>query len=1173
MEIVLMQYRFYIARKGEPLIDTQGILLEARRVYEIEAELDEKSLELILTLFCPYSDDGLSFEAAKGCVRTVFKRDGRSDRGADELRAIISSVKPKAEAKVRGGMEFRFKSTAFAEEIKCFISDNLSDKIYCLDEKRSEEGDAYESSLCTGFCDADFKKLEELRAHLGIKMDIDDLMCVQNYFISESRDPSLAEIRIIDCFFSENFRHTTFETILDGVVSDDPRVRAAWEHYESVKGENNASLSDITRAAARELEDGGIVRATEKLNGIKFTTADVNENYLLLVKNESHNRSTTVDPYNGAQGSIAGAVRDLLCAFGYAFDAYRVVGVGTDEKSSRDADISAAGFAENASVLGIPCTKCKETVSEIYEDKRLEVCSVLAVADGASAEKVMSKEPLPDDKIYLVGGRTGCDGTVCHTPKMKKCGEYIPVNHGGELAALQRLFTRKAFADIAVAVNDIGSGGVVCALGEIVSGADVYCAELKLKYGGVSFADAILSESTERMVVCVRNENTERLESLCKAEGVECTRIAKVNDSERFIMYNDKGERLASFTRAFLVSGGAEKHLSAYVPLPEELPESEALELAKSSCVKAGLFNRLLGIKDTYDLDNAYRRSASFVRESHSELKHVYDRSAGGNAIDTDSVHGNDISLRRIRHCGRLLNSSNGRPLCSALACGSFPEISGIDPYMGGYLSVQDAVLKLVAAGHGGSDIYLALQEYFPEHKNSSLRLGTSVASMLGVFEAQMSLGVSSIGGRISIGSGNERFANNATVTAFAFCVTDEAEHVGSSFVKKGNKVVLLNSDAVKNDGLMTVIGATELACTVEELKQSGVIRSAAAVNARNVCSVVMEMSRGGRTGLVFDPSCDLDTIFGNTYGAILCEIDADAALPKKAKLIGRVADDYRLTDAWTYFELTEAFRVKERRLPRNRGDRSFVYLKKDGVEGYGKIKTVDGGKPKVLMPMTQFSVAQNEIRAAFEKAGADVRLMKVNAVNVPELVKVIKKTDIVWLSDENGPSGLLGALLNDKRVLTELLELRARKGLIYGWGSAFDALVGSGLLGIDPSKLRFEHGSGRMVSEAVGITAVSVKNAFMHNCEVTESYRAYVVGKGLRLKCEQGYLNELAKNGRVCTQFCKDKNAAECDDAVDSVTSEDGLVFAQVSRPLLGEGSMHLIESAVGYFSTYATM
>ena len=407
-----MQYRFYIERGKGPFTDAQNILVSARDIYEIDGDVDEKSFESILAHFCLYSDDAPSMKDAVGNVRTVFRKLGRSDRDVEELRSIIALIKPKAEFIIRAGKEFLFKDTAFSEEIECFLIDNINPLVYLMDEsKHSSETDSAKT-LISGFCDADFMELAELKRDLGIKMEIDDLMCVQNYFISESREPSLAEVRIIDSFFSENFRHTTFETILDSVESDDVLVKKAWEHYCRTKGKENASLSDITRAASRLLQRDDVVKATKKLSGVKIDTADENDKYLLLVKNESHNRSTTADPYDGAAGSISGAVKDLLCAFGYAYDSYRVSGIGNTEKCRRKAQISAAGYADNASVLGISCTKCMENVGQAYVGKQLEVCSVLAVADGASTEKVLSKEPLPDDKIFIIGARTGKDGTL-----------------------------------------------------------------------------------------------------------------------------------------------------------------------------------------------------------------------------------------------------------------------------------------------------------------------------------------------------------------------------------------------------------------------------------------------------------------------------------------------------------------------------------------------------------------------------------------------------------------------------------------------------------------------------------------------------------------------------------------------------------------------------------------
>ena len=1159
-----MRYRFYIELDKQRFLDTGNVLLSAREFLDVEGDVDEKTYKKAFDIFCP--DCSATEPVGHVRVRSFLKRARRADREQRELSGIISLLKPKSEFSIRQGTELVFSEFASEDEIAYFVSENLSPAVYSL-EKEGVGGE--ENLLIEGFCNAEVGELFSIKEKLNIKMEIDDLMCVQNYFISESREPSLLEIRIIDSFFSENFRHTTFETILDSVESEDALVSDAWKHYRELRNNATPSLSDIIRGASEIIRSENVIEATKKLRGLKIKTADSNDELLLLVKAESHNRSTTVDPYNGAASNLCGAVKDIMCAFGYAYDSYRVSGTGNSDLCAQKAALATAGYAEASSRLGVPCGKSQETVSPLFEKKQLEVCSVLAVADGTGTKKMLQKEPMPGDKIYVIGSKTGADGINSSSVRCGHAGESIPVSHSGELVALQRLFVKSAFADIAVAVNDIGSGGIVCALGEMVSGANINVSEISTKYSGISVQDTILSESNERMIVCVRSENCDRLESLCKADGVECSKIATVNDEKRFIIVDRDGNKYASLTSEFILWGGAEKHLSAFVEKPSELSGSKALEIAKEIPESVGALKKIFTHGAKYSFEGAYREAAKEIKESRSELSHAFDRVAGGNFVEGyENVNGSAVSVHKLSYVGKAVTSENGKNLCSVLSCGAFPEASSISPYRGAYLSVVDSVIKLIAAGCGDKEIHLALQEYLPEHKNSSKRLGNSVASMLGVFEAQMELGVSSLGSRISIGTAENEKGNNSAVTSFAFCTCEEGEPIGCALKDSGSKIILIKSEPGKG-GLPSGSGVNELKNKVSAMLRAGIVRSMASVNLRCVCSVLMEMCRANRCGVKMVQDISPELLFEAVTGALICEISADAELPKGAELIGYVTDDFRFTREKELFELAQVFSIKERRIPRGKADTQFPWF--EGVcDRYGRVKPTDGGRPKILMPMTDYSVAQNDIRAEFTKRGADVRVLRVNENNVSELVKNIKKTDVIWLSDDLGSGAFLKALLSEKRVKAEIEALIERKGLVFGFGSAFSAIVESGLMGVDKKRLRFVNRQESIASEAVKLRAVSSMSPFMRKCEAERLYDTYTSVCGLKLLCNKNYLEDLAGQGRIGAQYLDNGNAAGSEGYVDSVCSEDGLVFGQLSRPLNCQGAIPIIESVSGYFSSY---
>ena len=1171
-----MQYRLYIPADEDIFCDPDNILRGARSFFELRGEGVDKSFEKIRASF-PYAVSENPDTASRNCKRaTVYVRNGRNDRLFSELLDVIALVSPKSDITVRCGREFYFAEEAHGELVKNFLNENVNSYVFS-DKYLPAPSDAYikdENLSVESFCSAQYDELITIKERLGIKMAIDDLMCVQNHFIAESREPSYTELKIIDSFFSESFRHTTFETILDNVESEDENVRKAWQRYRELRSGKMPSLSDITVAAAEKIEPPHLARASKKLVGVRIESADENEQFIIVPKNESHNRSVTAVPYDGAAGAVGAALKDLFCAFGYAYDSYRVMGRGKSENNRKKAMISAAGYADTASLVGVPCNKCKETLSELYNEKQLEVCSVLAVTDGKGAEKRLSKEPLPGDKIYLIGGKTGADGVNSAHLSLKSTesfGEYIPVTDCGELSAMRRLFARADLSDITVAVNDVGSGGIVCALGEIVSGADINLNAIKLKYGGISCADIVLSESNERMLVCVRNENCAPLESICKAEGVDYACIATVSDDGRFTVHDGEGHKFVALSREFLLNGGAEKHLSAYVEAPKSLPQSEALTAVKAPLLSVGALKKIFKNKPKHDFERAYLLSASKINTSKCELNHVFNRAASGAIGELGTLAASrEVSVSELMYGGRQVMGKDGLPVCSALSCATLPEISKLDPYKGAYLSVCEAVVKLKAAGCTDENIYLSLQEYFPEHKNSSVRLGVSVASMLGVFEAQMQLGIASIGGRISIGSGVKDYEKASSVTAFAFCVCKKNSVIGSCFKETGSKILFITPELDKDSGLPMGEELKALFESLRVLKVGGYIRSAACVNARNATTVLMEMCRSGKKGVLFDTQSEIDVIFGNSYCSVIAEVAQDAPIPKNATVIGTVTNEFRFEREGEIFELAGVVGADEKKIP---DTEIKEYRCSEKVnELYGKVKPVASEKVKVLIPDTGYTAAVNDIRAAFLSLGAEVRIQPVSPDTVSDFVRNLKKTDILWLPDCMGGSGFMTALLSDKRVKAELDALRERKGLIYGSGSSVESLIMSGLLELDRMKASFSRDGEGSVNETVKIRTASAISPFLKYAEVDNEYLGYVSGKCLKLLVVPEYADELAKDGRIATQYVSGFNAPGSTYGIDSLTSADGLVLGQLSRAFAAKDTLPVIRSAVGYFFTYNT-
>lgn len=1167
-----MQNRLYKLIDKLSLYDSDSILLSAFDFCEINGENTQKPISKLKALLPNFLDDSGFSEQDNIKRASVYQRNGRYDRDVEEIKRVAVALGIKSEINVRGGREYIFASDATQEQINEFIAKNTSPYVYEYDTDEHlplhNAQDIDETELIQGFTHASYAELVKMRKHFSIKMAIDDFMCVQNYFISESREPSLAELRIADNFFSESFRRTTFKTILDNVETNDEAVAQAWEHYRELRKGSSPSLCDIANAARLELESDKIVSINDKIRGIKIDTNDSEDELLLVSENESHNRSAAFVPYDCSADCVGRATKELFTVLASPYDSVRVVGYGVNEESHKKALLSAVGYAETASALGISCSKCNETESELYNEKQCEACSVLAVTNAKNVKRIAEKRIRGGDKLYVVGGKTGADGSHCAGKNLKRdgsVGEYVPTTHSGELLSLKRLFSSYDFASLAVATVCVGNGGIICAVGEMTDGADISLGGLATKYELTSI-EAILSESNERMIICVRNENSAKLEALCKTENVDCRFIGTVNDEKRFAVYDENNNRIASLTSGFLLSGGAEKHLSATVEQEDELGVSSALLAAKAPLEAVNPLKKLFGKGIKYDYETALRISAERVEKRVGELKECFNRAACGDLSELDkNAISSNVSRRKLLYQGAELLGNNGKALYSALSCGFAGELCERFPFKGAYLSVVEAVLKLACAGYGENDIYITLSEYFPEHKNNSSRFGSSVASMLGCFEAQLQLGIPSLGGCISISGGESEREKKSVVSAFAFCLCDGENEVGKAITKAGSKIVMLSAGVGEN-GLPDGKQLSELMGAIAYLKNTGALLSASVLNDKNAATVIMEMCRAGNKGVSIDAECSVDALFGNSYASVICELKAEAEIPKDGVFIGYTCKEYQIVRGEAVFKLDELIgaAIKEKT---EEDFKQYLYLKKP-TDDYGSVKTVNKDVVSVLVPVTDNSVATDDIIYAFKAMGATVKLFPLCESNIGELAKKLKKTDVLWLGDTVGGNGILNAALADKRVKAETELLRERKGLIYGQGSSFESLLMSGLIELDTDKVGFVNTP--FINKPVKLRAVSLASPFARLANAGAEYTGYVSGDRRKLKIDSEYADMLARNGRIITQYTRSSNVCASELGIDSVCSVDGCVLGQLSRAFGDKNAFPVVRSVMKYFMNY---
>ena len=1168
-------------KTGEKILPTK-----IRKVIEISGDVSREVLNTVKQAVASEMSERVTLEKEKKSTKDnrilVMQKYGRTDRKSEEIADIIKLLLPESDALVTVGTEITFSEEITkekAEAISNLITNPYTHTLKSGHESFENISDAPEHiDFIDGFNAAKYSELEKIRNNYRLEMDMDDMVRVQNYFLSESREPTLTELRIADAFFSESFRHTTLKTVLSQVDCEDEATKVAWEHYISLKKSGDVSLSDIATAASTHLSPRSLKKATEKLNGIKVEGDCDGKKLLLLVKNESCNRSVMVSPYDGAANCLGGSVRDLLCALAYTFESSRLYGYSSTSENLDKAIEAARGYSDYARGLGIPCSENAETVSGAYDKKQFEFCVALALTDSEKTAELLKKHAQDGDFIFLLGGKTGRDGgTLMSAYEGTKdsgtdfVGEYVPAGKSGVLAAMQRLFSDDSFAGFCNSINDVGSGGIICAISEITEGATVQCDAVPLKYGNLNTHEILLSESQERMVVAVSPDNAEGFLKLCATYDVPCSKIAVVNDTERFTIINENTKRNASLSHGFLMSEGYENRLGAVVEAQKPLPESNILKVAKEPVDKVKKTLMTLFAHSKKNFIGAMELASKVADDKQPRIKDCVDETSGNGLVySRSSMKRPEVSVRELNYNGKCI-TAKGKKLCSVIGSGVTNEISSLSPYKSAYLSVTEAVMKLVVSGYGSCERYIAIQEYFPKHEKNSKRLGVSLSSMLGVFEAQMNLKTASIGGRGYVAKNHPNNPNQSTVAVLSVCIGDRDAAITRELKRCGSKLILIKPETEHTSGLPTPEGQNRVIDTVNTLVAEKKVLSASVVNADCVATEMVEICRASSKGVAVEKDCQLETLFDYFYGAALLEIPENTELPKGAVLIGTVTDEASITYLDDVFPIS--VKASRNKYKTKSTEDDFVFLKSQTAK-YGITEPVTKGKVRVLIPVTHYSIPAIDVKRMFEAEGAGADILTVGKATLKQFADELKTTDILYIPDGSVSSAFTASLLLLPEIQAELKALKKRGGLIYGSGNSFDALIKSGLIELDASRVGFSDNTGFPIAHSFAkITAISTLSPFMKHACPTDTFDTVIVGKKLRLTADADYIKELAKSGRILTQYVEDKlgNTAR----IDALCSKDGHVVGQISHPeRIGSGladrgytALPFIKSAVGYF------
>ena len=1229
-----MVYRIYVEKKEGLENEAKALKNEINGILSIEGLkklriLNRYDVENIEKELFDYATKTVFSEPQLDTVTTELDQDGayvfaveylpgQFDQRADSAAQCIQIISQQERPLVRTAKVYMLYGELTAAEIAA-IKKHVINPV----EAREASMDRVETlkmkyeiptevKTLNGFIHYDEKGLAEFVKNYALAMDADDVKFCQDYFKSEDRDPTITEIRMIDTYWSDHCRHTTFLTTIDSVKFEDELLQKAYEDYLSVREElgrthKPVNLMDLATVGARYLKSKGLLPKldeSEEINActvkIKVNIEGKDEDWLLLFKNETHNHLTEIEPFGGAATCIGGAIRDPLSGRSYVYAAMRVTGAADPLKpvsqtmkgklpQRKIVTTAAAGYSSYGNQIGLATGQVDELYHDGYAAKRMEIGAVIA---AAPAENVKRERPDPGDIVILLGGRTGRDGcggatgsSKSHTlQSLETCGAEVQKGNAPEERKLQRLFRNKEASTLIKRCNDFGAGGVSVAIGELADGLEIDLNAVPKKYDGLDGTELAISESQERMAVVVEEKDVAKFCEIAKAENLEATVVAKVKAEKRLTM-TWNGKKIVDLSRDFLNSNGAEKHVDITPVAPQDYKRT----------VKDGFtenYKELAG-----DLNVCSKRG----------LSERFDSTIGaGTVLMPFGGKNQQTPIQAMVH--KISVEKKDTRTVSYMAWGYNPFIAEKSPYHGAYLAVVESVSKLIATGAKFEDVYLTFQEYFEHPNKDGKRWGKPLAALLGAFEAQKELRIGSIGGKDSMSGTFEDLDVPPTLVSFAVTTGDIDEVTPNQFKAAGHKVVLL--EPVYNEHKLPY--AKSLIHTydqVYELLKSGKAVAAYTPTYGGVAESVMKMSFGNGIGFTFDEKVSKEDIFGYNYGAFVLELAEDIEV---GRLLGVTTEEKSISYGRETVSLAELLKIYEDKLEpiyscnvkQGRGKtEAFDYEAKSYP-----VPAIKTAKPKVLIPVFPGTNCEYDSAKAMDTAGAESKIIVVNnltaegiARSVELFASELKTAQMVFIpggfsgGDEPDGSGkFITAFFRNAAVkegVTQLLE--ERDGLMCGICNGFQALIKLGLVPygkiIDTDEncptLTFNTIS-RHQSRLVRTRVASNKSPWLSQRKVGDIITVPISHGEGRFYAKEELIKQLAANGQIATQYV-DLNGDPTSDilfnpnnsayAIEGITSPDGRVFGKMGhserkgyglyKNVEGEYDLKMFESAVRYF------
>ena len=1227
-----MVYRIYVEKKPGLAHEAAALLKELRdnlgitrltglRLYnrydveELSPELFARCVPLVFSE--PQLDTVTEDLPTGGTVFAVEYLPGQFDQRADSAAQCVQILSQGARPLVRTAKVYQLEGQLTEADVAAV-------KAYVINPVEAREADlapvetlkvdyAIPTTVAVeeGFTALDEAGLASMLKTLGLAMDLDDLKFCQAYFQKEGRDPTITEIRMIDTYWSDHCRHTTFLTTLDSITFEDAAIQKTYERYlrgrKDLQRTKPVNLMDLGTIAAKLLKQSGQLTKLDESEEINACTVKITvevdgekQPWLLLFKNETHNHPTEIEPFGGAATCIGGAIRDPLSGRSYVYAAMRLSGAADPLKPISETlpgklpqrkivTTAAAGYSSYGNQIGLATGIVDELYHPGYAAKRMEIGAVIA---AAPAENIRRECPAPGDQVILLGGRTGRDGCGGATGSSKShtvesihtCGAEVQKGNAPEERKLQRLFRNPAASKMIKRCNDFGAGGVSVAIGELADGLDIDLSRVPRKYDGLDGTELAISESQERMAVVVAPEDAETFLALAARENLEATVVAQVKAEPRLTM-TWNGNTIVDISREFLNSNGAEKHMTVAVPAPQLEAPAVPASFAQGMTELAG----------------------SLRCCSRQGLSERFDSTIGAGTVLMP--FGGKFQRTPIQAMVHKISLEHGHTDdCSLMAWGYDPALSSQSPYHGAYTAVVESVSKLIAAGASFEDVYLTFQEYFEKPGHDPKRWGKPAAALLGAFAAQMDLGVAAIGGKDSMSGSFENLDVPPTLVSFAVTTGKTGEIVSPEFKVPGHRVCWLRPQ-YGPDGLPEAESLKALYRHVHSLMAAGTVIAAYTPTAGGVAEAVLKMALGNEIGFDFDGGLALSDLFTPAYGSFLLEVTGEVT---EGVTLGRTTAETALTYCGVCVPLSQLLLAYEGKLepvyPTQAAQSREIPETFSTTAVERPAPHILCPTPQVLIPVFPGTNCEYDTARAMEDAGAKARIYVIHnlsaagiARSVEEFAKLVEESQMVFIpggfsgGDEPDGSGkFITAFFRGeavKEAVTRLLE--ERDGLMAGICNGFQALIKLGLVPYgkitDPDAnaptLTF-NAIGRHQSRLVRTRIASNCSPWLSKTKVGEVYTVPISHGEGRFLASPEVVAQLAQNGQIATQYVDLDGKPTYDihfnpnnsvAAIEGITSPDGRVLGKMGHSeRIGKGlyknvpgvfEMGMFQSAVEYF------